>query len=75
MRRLPTAIAALLLAALGACGGEDAAPPGGATAGEARALDEAAEMIEQRRLPPEAFEHAQHATPAPPTSPAPVGRR
>ena len=48
---------ALLLAA---CGPSDTDPgPGGVTVGEARALDEAAEMIEQRRLSPEAM-----ATPA-----------
>ena len=41
-----------LLAALGACGGSDSGP-GGVTANEARALDEAAEMLEQRRLPEE----------------------
>ncbi|MGD9664021.1 MAG: hypothetical protein AB7U34_02265 [Novosphingobium sp.] len=39
-------------AALSACGSSDNAPgPGGVTVGEARALDEAAQMIEQRRLP------------------------
>lgn len=45
--------AALLLAA---CGESDTDPgPGGVTVGEARALDEAAEMIEARRLPDEAL--------------------
>ena len=35
-----------------ACSASDNDPgPGGVTVGEARALDEAAEMIEQRRLP------------------------
>jgi len=43
-----------LLLLLGACGESDSAPgPGGVTVGEARALDEAAEMIEARRIPPE----------------------
>ena len=38
------------------CGSSDNDPgPGGVTVGEARALDEAAEMLEQRRLPPEAL--------------------
>jgi hypothetical protein len=53
MRRTCILIA---LATLGACGKSDNAPgPGGVTVGEARALDEAAEMIEQRRLPAEAL--------------------
>jgi hypothetical protein len=48
------AIPPIAIAALGACGKSDNAPgPGGVTVGEARALDEAAEMIEQRRLPEE----------------------
>ena len=39
--------------ALAACNTEDNDPgPGGVSVGEARALDEAAEMIEARRLPP-----------------------
>ncbi|MCB2060963.1 MAG: hypothetical protein KDE21_10680 [Novosphingobium sp.] len=53
MRR---AIALLASAVLASCGpGENDPGPGGVTVGEARALDEAAEMIEQRRLPPEAL--------------------
>lgn len=48
-------VAAALLLALAGCGqGENTPGPGGVTAGEARALDEAAEMIEARRLPAEA---------------------
>lgn len=48
------AAAALLLAG---CGESDTDPgPGGVTVGEARALDEAAEMIETRRLPDAALE-------------------
>jgi hypothetical protein len=56
-----------LLLALAACGKSDNDPgPGGVTVGEARALDEAAEMIEARRMPPEALR-----TPAPtPSAPA-----
>jgi hypothetical protein len=47
---------ALPLALLASCGPADNDPgPGGVTVGEAKALDEAAEMIEQRRLPPEAL--------------------
>ena len=42
--------------ALAACGSGDNQPgPGGVTVGEARALDEAAEMVEERRPPPEAL--------------------
>ena len=55
-----------LLAALGACGGSDSGP-GGVTANEARALDEAAEMLEQRRLP-----DAVLRAPAPPAEAAPA---
>ncbi|MGH6786353.1 MAG: hypothetical protein ACREBO_05945 [Novosphingobium sp.] len=43
------------LLTLAACSPADNEPgPGGVTVGEAKALDEAAEMIEARRLPPEA---------------------
>lgn len=48
--------------ALAACGQDESAPPPqGMTAGEARALDEAAELIEQRRLPPEALRASEPA--------------
>jgi hypothetical protein len=39
---------------LSACGSDDDPGPGGVTVGEARALDEAAEMLEQQRLPDDA---------------------
>lgn len=56
---------ALPLVLLAACGPADNDPgPGGVTVGEARALDEAAEMIEQRRLPPEALPSAGQPTDA-----------
>ena len=43
-----------MILALAACGPADNDPgPGGVTIGEARALDEAAEMLESRRIPPE----------------------
>ncbi|HTN13238.1 MAG TPA: hypothetical protein VL094_00375 [Sphingomonadaceae bacterium] len=64
-------IAPVLL--LAGCGPNDTDPgPGGVTVAEARALDEAAEMIEQRRLPPEAL--ADQATPsaAPAATQSPV---
>lgn len=53
MRTAPILLALVLLAA---CGKGDNAPgPGGVTVGEARALDEAAQMIDERRLPQSAF--------------------
>ena len=52
MRRIVLAVALLTAA----CGPAENDPgPGGVTVGEAKALDEAAEMLEQRRLPPEAL--------------------
>lgn len=53
-RLLPAAVLALPLA-LAACGDEGASPPGAVSPGEAKALDEAAEMLDERRLPPEAL--------------------
>ncbi|MCB2088024.1 MAG: hypothetical protein KDD98_04250 [Sphingomonadaceae bacterium] len=67
------AFTALLLFPLAACGSSDTDPgPGGVTVGEARALDEAAEIIEQRRLPPAALEPQPGGdTPAPDAGEAP----
>ena len=49
MRAVPILIALLCLTA---CGKQDNAPgPGGVSVGEAKALDEAAEMLEGQRLP------------------------
>ena len=59
------------LALLAACGPSDSDPgPGGVTVGEAKALDEAAEMLDQRRLPPEALPSQTQpgGTPSPSTS-------
>lgn len=53
--------------ALAACGREEAAAPGAVSPGEAKALDEAAEMLDERRLPPEAL-----PTDPPPATPAPA---
>lgn len=67
MRRTIVLMGALAL--LAACGERDTDPgPGGVTVGEAKALDEAAEMIEARRLPAEAL---ATATPTPGPSPSP----
>lgn len=58
-------IAPLLILALAACGQADDPGPGGVTAGEAKALDEAAEMIEAQRLPADVLR-----MPSPATTPA-----
>lgn len=53
---MPTVIAAALLLpaalCLGGCQKDTDPGPGGVTVGEARALDEAAEMLEKRPAPP-----------------------
>ncbi len=51
--------------ALAGCGNDNDPGPGGVTVGEARALDDAAEMLEQQRLP-----DAATATASPSPSPA-----
>lgn len=66
MRQLPI-MAALALVLVG-CGDEGASAPGGVSAGEAKALKDAAAMLDERRLPPEAL--PGEATPAPAPSPA-----
>lgn len=64
------ALAPLFL--LAACSsGNDA--PGGVTAGEASALDEAAEMLEARQLSPSAIPPAPRGEAAPAASGAPEG--
>jgi len=48
---------ALLLTGLVACGPAPNDPgPGGVTVGEAKALDEAAEMLDERNTPPESID-------------------
>lgn len=61
----------LALAALvAACGPKDTDPgPGGVTVAEAKALDDAAQMLDQRRLPAAATQDAA-AAPAAAASPA-----
>lgn len=69
MKLLCIFIAAL---ALSACEKADNAPgPGGVSMGEARALDEAAEMIEARRPPPDLIAPSQTQRPADQASDAP----
>jgi hypothetical protein len=51
-----TASIGLAVVLLAGCGPNDTDPgPGGVTVGEARALDEAAEMLDEQRLPAEAL--------------------
>ena len=72
MKHAPVLIPVLLLAACGSGGGNG---PAGVTAEESRALDEAAQMIESRRLPPDALAPMTPAPPAsasPPTEPPPT---
>ena len=67
-----------LLALLAACGPKDTDPgPGGVTVAEARALDQAAEMLEQQRLPAAAMadESQPSATASPAASPSPASTR
>jgi hypothetical protein len=64
----PLAAALALAAGLAGCGQNDTDPgPGGVTVGEARALDEAAAMLEERRQPKPAAE----ASGEPASEPAP----
>jgi hypothetical protein len=71
MMRVGGAVAiAPLLLALAACGrSDDTAAPGDVTVSEAKALDEAAEMIEARRPPPPVV---TPSAPLPPNAPAPA---
>lgn len=67
-----------LLPALTACGPADNDPgPGGVTVGEARALDDAAAMIDERRTPAEvlAQERESGAEPAAEPAQAPESER
>jgi hypothetical protein len=70
---------ALAIICLAACGQKDTdAGPGGVSVGEARALDEAASMLDQQRLPPAALASGAPApqpaaTPSPKPSPSPRG--
>ncbi|MEZ5680779.1 MAG: hypothetical protein R3E14_05725 [Erythrobacter sp.] len=59
MKRLAITLAAL--SALAACSSEEE-PVDAVTPSEAKALDEAAEMLEEQRLPPEALEDEAEET-------------
>lgn len=71
LQRLPL-IATGLALALAACGGERARAPGEVSEGEAKALEEAASMLDQRRLPPEALPPEAAPEPAPEPGPQPA---
>ena len=62
-------------AMLSSCGPRDNDPgPGGVTVGEARALDQAAQMIDQQKLPKEALETgAPNGSEAPAMQSSPSG--
>ena len=64
MPRLP--FAAVLALVLAGCGDEGASAPGGVSAGEAEALEDAAAMLDERRLPPEALPSEAMPTPVAP---------
>ena len=50
----------ILLIGLAACGPEQNDPgPGGVTVGEAKALDEAAKMLDERNAPPESIKNPE----------------
>lgn len=56
MKRVLTLAAVVALGVvLTGCGNEEANAPGAVSPGEAKALDEAAAMLDERRLPPEAL--------------------
>lgn len=65
-RPAPVILLAALAVALAGCNDAGADAPGGVSAGEAEALEQAAEMLDQRRLPPAALgpELASDAAPA-----------
>lgn len=72
--RLP--LAAALALVLAGCGNEGASAPGGVSPGEAEALEDAASMLDERRLPPDALP-TDTATAAPAEmmdDPAPAAR-
>lgn len=70
---LAGALAPLAALVLAACGDEAAETPGGVSPAEAKALEDAASMLDERQLPPEAL-----PTDAPPAEmtgdPAPARR-
>lgn len=76
LRTVTSALAAGVLAlSLGGCGSSDADPgPGGITQGEAEALDKAAAMLDERRVPDDLVPDAQATAPLPPEAGTPNSR-
>jgi hypothetical protein len=68
-RHAPLALAALALV-LAACGDEGASAPGAVSPGEAKQLDDAASMLDERKLPPEALPTEAPTTAPPSAAPA-----
>jgi hypothetical protein len=54
-RPLAAALALVIPLAIAGCGDEGASAPGGVSPGEAKALEDAASMLDERKLPPEAL--------------------
>jgi hypothetical protein len=52
---IAVSLSCALAGALAACGSDGASAPGSLSEGEAKALEEAAEMLDEKRLPPEAL--------------------
>ncbi|MEA1618925.1 hypothetical protein SOQ14_08335 [Erythrobacter sp. T5W1-R] len=65
------ALAALPVLALVACHAATPEPAGKVSAGEAKALEDAAAMLDERRLPPEALP-SDAPSDTPPQAPSPV---
>lgn len=55
MARLPLGAALAFALGLAACGDDAARAPGEVSPGEAKALEDAASMLDERQLPPEAL--------------------
>jgi hypothetical protein len=62
---LRLSVVAAFALTLAACGDAGASAPGGVSPGEAKALEDAASMLDERQLPPEAL-----PTDAPTAAPA-----
>ncbi len=59
-------VSIMILTGLAACGPAQNDPgPGGVTVGEAKALDEAAKMLDERNTPPEAIDRPETADKSP----------
>ncbi len=70
-RLLAAAFALVLPLAASGCGNDAASAPGGVSPGEAKALEDAASMLDERQLPPEALP-TDMSTAASPTGTAPA---